>query len=107
MTREQTPASRRAVLLRGLGMAAGLGFVLAFAVQALVPALARLPGLLMCGGDEFELVLRSRTSYGVCADGSVVHYGIVLVVSSLVWSLVCVPPGLVLARWLPDKPARG
>ena len=95
--------ARQSVLVRGLGLSAGLGCVIAFVGQALVPALARLPGLLLCSGDRFELILRSKTSYGVCADGHVVHYAVILLVSSLVWSVVLFPLGLLLTRWLPAR----
>lgn len=106
MTGERASTSRRGVLVRGFGMSVGLGCVIAFVGQVLAPVLARLPGLIMCSGDQFELVLRSRTSYGVCADGHVVGYGIVLLVSSIVWSVLLVPLGLLLARWIPDKDTR-
>ena len=106
MTGERAATTRRGVLVRGLGMSLGLGCVIAFVAQALVPGLAKLPGLVLCSGDEFELVMRSKTSYGVCAGGHVVGYGIILLVSSIVWSIVCIPLGLLLARWIPDRDTR-
>jgi hypothetical protein len=91
---------KRALLMRGLGISVALGCLVAFVGQALVPVLAKLPGLIVCGGEGFELVLRRRTSYGACGGGGTIHYGIVLLVSSIVWSIVCIPLGVLLARWL-------
>jgi hypothetical protein len=71
---------------------------MAFVVQILAPSLAKLPGLILCSGSEFELVLRNRTSYGACAGRADVHYVSVLVVSSLVWSVAFSPLGFLLAH---------
>lgn len=88
---------RHRILFAGLGLSVGLGCLLAFVGQTLAPSLAKLPGLLLCSGGEFELVLRTRTSYGACAGEADIHYGSVLVVSILVWSVAFSPLGLLLA----------
>jgi hypothetical protein len=88
---------RHKSLLTGFGLSVGLGCLIAFIGQTLVPSLAKLPGLILCSGGEFELVLRTRNSYGACAGGADIHYGSVLVVSVLVWSVAFSPLGLLLA----------
>lgn len=99
----------RGYLPWGIGLGVFLGFVMAFMIQALAPVLAKLPGLLICGGDELELVVRRRRSHGVCV-GDVqrqVGYGTILIVSTLVWSVLCTPVGIAFARWMASKAARG
>lgn len=93
-----TFAEKHRVLLLGLGYSAGIGFVIALVGQSLVPSLAKLPGYLLCGSEGFELVLRRRTSYGQCGGGESIHYVIVTLVSALVWTVVCSPIGVLLAR---------
>jgi hypothetical protein len=92
-----TFAQRHSVLISCLGFSVGLGCLIAFVGQTLAPSLAKLPGLVLCAGGDFELVLRRRTSYGVCAGGAHIHYAIILAVSSLVWAVACSPLGLLFA----------
>jgi hypothetical protein len=94
-----SPLSGRETLRRGLMIGVVFGLLLACLVQTLVPVVAKVPGLVICGGDELELVMRRRTSYGVCGGDRTIHYGIVLVVSMLVWTLVGTPFGILIARW--------
>jgi hypothetical protein len=96
----------RRPFLRGISAGVAVGFLTAFMVQTLVPSLARVPGFLLCGGDSFELVLRRKTSFGLCGDGTVVHYGLVLVVSWLVWAVVFAPIGMIAVRFLPKESKR-
>ncbi len=81
--------------------AVGAGFIAAFmigsGVQAMAPVLAKLPGHFLCDG-AFELVVERRSGYGLC-DGERVGYWKVLLVSTLLWSLVCIPFALGIA-WL-------
>jgi len=107
MSGRRPTTSWRGPLVWGIGLAVFVGCLVAFAGQVLFPVLAKLPGLIVCGGDELELVLRRRNSYAVCGGDTVVGYGTVLLVSSIVWSLVCLPIGLAFARWVANKAARG
>lgn len=91
----------------GACIGACIGAGIAFVVQVLVPVVAKVPGLLICGGGDLEVVLRRPRSYGVCAgDPERVHYGIILLVSTLVWSVLCLPLGVAFVRWLGRKPTR-
>lgn len=100
-------AELRAQVVWGLLVAAGAGLVIAAVVQVLAPSVAKVPGLLLCGGDELTLVPRRRTSYGLCAgDPQRLGYGKILGVSILVWTAVCWPLGIALARWLARRPRR-
>jgi hypothetical protein len=97
----------RAQVIWGLLIAAGAGLVIAAVIQVLAPSVAKVPGLLLCGGDELTLVPRRRTSYGLCAgDPQRLGYGKILGVSILVWTAVCWPLGIALARWLARRPRR-
>jgi hypothetical protein len=88
-------------LIGGACVGGCIAALIAFVVQVLAPVLAKVPGLVICGGGELELVMRRRTSYGLCAgDPDRVHYGVVLIVSTLVWSVLCFPLGVAVVRWL-------
>jgi hypothetical protein len=94
------PRSGRRSLLQGSSVGGVVGFVMAVIVQTIFPALAAVPGRILCWGDSFELVLRRKTSFGVCGDGEVIHYAVVLGVSWVVWFLVITPMGMLAFRML-------
>lgn len=109
MTRRRPQDGSRGTIWWGIAIGVLLGFMIAFVFQLFIPPLAKVPGFLICGGDELEIFLRRPTSFGVCGGDATrkISYLMILGVSLPLWSVVCAPIGIAIARWLARKAASG
>lgn len=92
---------KRSEVAWGLGIAFFFALIVAAVVQTLIPGVAKLPGLLLCPGGSLEVVLRRRTSYGVCTVDGVatkIAYMKLFMISIACWWVVFAPIGIWGAR---------